>query len=136
MKDGAKALIYNPNIDKYLFVLRDNKPNIPNPNKWSLFGGGIESNENPEEALIREIKEEIGISINEIILLEDIPLIQVVQDKKFHISMHIYKVITTDKPKIFTEGQEFGWFTIDEILKKDIVPKLQDLITKYCSRLI
>ena len=38
--------------NRVLFQLRDNKPNIPHPNKWSLFGGGIEQGERPEEAII------------------------------------------------------------------------------------
>jgi len=33
-------------------------------NKWSLFGGGIEKDENAMDAVQREIKEEIGISFN------------------------------------------------------------------------
>lgn len=32
MKDGVKILIKNDELNKYIFVLRDDKPNIPDPN--------------------------------------------------------------------------------------------------------
>ena len=34
-----------------------------NPNRWAKTGGQIESGEGPEEAINREVKEELGISI-------------------------------------------------------------------------
>ena len=36
------------------------------PGRWSFFGGGLEGNEDPAEALKREIKEEIGYNLNEV----------------------------------------------------------------------
>ena len=44
---------------KVLFQLRDNKKDIPNPNLWSIFGGGINNSEKPKEAAVREILEEL-----------------------------------------------------------------------------
>ena len=34
-----------------------------NPNRWAKTGGQIDSGETPEEAIYREVKEELGISI-------------------------------------------------------------------------
>ena len=31
---------------------------------WEIPGGGIEKNESPQEALIREIKEELGVDLD------------------------------------------------------------------------
>ena len=42
-----------------LLQLRDNKSEIPYPNCWGTFGGQIEDGEEPEEALLREIREEL-----------------------------------------------------------------------------
>jgi 8-oxo-dGTP diphosphatase len=60
---GAKiALFYNGLVLTYL---RDNKCSIPFPNMWDLPGGGRENLESPAECVIREMKEEFGVTIIE-----------------------------------------------------------------------
>ena len=66
VSDGAKVFIKNKKLGKYLFVLRDDKLGIPNPNCWGLLGGGINLGEEPLQALKREIKEEVNIELYEI----------------------------------------------------------------------
>lgn len=64
MKKIAAIILENDN-NELLLYLRDNKPGIPFPNCWDLFGGHVEEGETPEEALIREVKEELGITLGE-----------------------------------------------------------------------
>lgn len=47
--------------EKYVLQLRDDKPNIPAPGLWSLFGGMKKANETPLAAIRREISEELSI---------------------------------------------------------------------------
>lgn len=56
----AQALLFDPD-GKLLIYLRDDKPTIPFPNYWDLFGGHVEAGETPEQALCRELQEEIGV---------------------------------------------------------------------------
>ncbi len=132
MLDGVKVFIKNKSTGKFLFHLRDNDPNIPNPNKWSLFGGGIEKDESPEEALKREVLEEIGIEIDSISLIETIPITQKVKEKEFPIKIYLFKAETKNNQITkLTEGKEAAWFNIDEILEKDLVPNLKLLLEKH-----
>lgn len=55
---SVKALVLN---NKKQFMLFKEKSNI-----WDLPGGGLEFNEDPAEALKREIKEESGLTLTEI----------------------------------------------------------------------
>ncbi|MCX7302682.1 MAG: NUDIX hydrolase [Rhodobacterales bacterium] len=60
---GAKAAILIG--DDLLVTLRDDRPDIPYPNLWDLPGGGREGNETPEQTVLREICEEVGLTIPE-----------------------------------------------------------------------
>jgi len=59
------AIILENDKRELLLYLRDNKPDIPFPDCWDLIGGHVEEGETPEEALIREIKEELDYEIRE-----------------------------------------------------------------------
>jgi 8-oxo-dGTP diphosphatase len=59
------AIILENHIGDFLLYLRDNKPGIPFPDHWDLIGGHVEEGETPEEALVREVKEELDIDIKD-----------------------------------------------------------------------
>ncbi len=62
MVEVAQALIFDRDL-KLLIYLRDDKPTIPFPNHWDLFGGHVETGETPEQALCRELEEELRVTL-------------------------------------------------------------------------
>jgi 8-oxo-dGTP diphosphatase len=54
---------------KYLIAQRKDDSESA-PGKWEFPGGKVESGEDPKDALIREIKEELGISIGNLRIFE------------------------------------------------------------------
>jgi 8-oxo-dGTP diphosphatase len=58
---GAKAAILLG--DRIVTVLRDDIPHIDWPGWWDLPGGGREGEESPEDTVLREIREEVGLVI-------------------------------------------------------------------------
>ena len=62
MKEISQILLFDCN-SRLLVYLRDNNPAIPFPNHWDLFGGHLEADETPEQALVREVMEELGVEL-------------------------------------------------------------------------
>jgi len=62
INDAVAAIIVYED-GRILMQLRDDCPDIWYPNHWGLFGGGVEVGEDPEEALCRELYEELELKL-------------------------------------------------------------------------
>lgn len=126
-KDGANILILSP--DKILLFHRDNIPTIRSPDCWSLIGGGIEDGETPEQALVREVKEETSYDIKEYKFVTKIR-------GSLNENVWVYVAfIGKDEEKEFVlgpgEGQGIGWFTINKALAINLTPGTRMMLSKY-----
>ncbi len=61
---GVLIVIRNSAME-YLLQKRDYNPGIKYRGKWVFLGGGIDTNESPEEAVKRELYEEINLAITD-----------------------------------------------------------------------
>ena len=59
----ATTLCYIERDGQYLMLHRIKKENDANHDKWIGIGGGIEPGESPEQGLLREVKEETGLTL-------------------------------------------------------------------------
>lgn len=57
------TLCYIEHQGKYLMMLRNKKKVDASKNKWIGVGGKFEEGESPEECVLREVKEETGLSL-------------------------------------------------------------------------
>ena len=63
MKHVMTTLCYIEKDDSYLMLHRIKKENDLNKDKWIGVGGKFEEGETPEECLLREVKEETGLTL-------------------------------------------------------------------------
>ena len=113
MKKGAKALVLYQG--KFLFILRDNKPGIRNPNIWNLPGGAVEVGETYDEGLRRELLEEICV------VPKQITYIGKKYFERMQATIAVYLVLLDDQEypqvKLGNEGQDLQFFTPKEVLE-------------------
>ena len=123
--NSAFALIFWKN--KILLFHRDNIPTIPHPDCWQLPGGQTEKGETPRESLKRELLEEVSCIPQKIKFIGKL--------KTEIATAHIYVSFVEDnEAKKFKhgpgEGQEIGFFTLEEALKLKLTPALKERFTK------
>ena len=108
------AIILENEKGEFLFALRDNKSWIPFPNHWDLIGGHVEEGEPPEEALIREYKEELGLDLREYKFFKEYVCLEgdAFENIKFIYSGKIYLPI---EEITLHEGQYVRYFKREEI---------------------
>lgn len=111
MKQLAGALLYNTQ-GEVLLQHRDDKPNIAHPGLWSLFGGAIDEGETPEEAVVREVWEELEYQV----LQKDLWLIAQQPGAKFYIFLIPLQVPLDNL--VLHEGQNLGLFATEVALKQ------------------
>ena len=123
------GLLIDDGTGRVLLQLRDDKPSIPFPNKWSTFGGQVEDGEEPLVAIKGEIKEELAMDIAKP------ELVGIYHYAEF--DTYLYRLIdTTINPEKLTvlEGQKAGLFSKDEVLQLDFAFELQDQVLDYFSK--
>ncbi len=87
---------------------------------WEFPGGKIELDETPEQALIRELREELGITVKPQHLT---PLTFVSFDyAKFHLLMPLYAVRQWQGVVNSKEAQALQWVSLEKLKKIQLLP--------------
>lgn len=98
------------NADNAIFITR-RAADAHMANKWEFPGGKIETGETPEQALIRELQEEVGILAQEPALFETLEY--TFPDR--HISLWFYIVDKWQGAPWGKEGQPGEWVAVSAL---------------------
>jgi 8-oxo-dGTP diphosphatase len=121
---NVKMILVNPE-GKIFLLHRDDIPNIAVPNKWSFVGGALDEGETPLEGAIRETKEEIDFDA------EDVELFKEYDDPTIKRYVYVAKIDKKISELNLTEGDDMGFFSIEEALKMDISKNTRRYIEDY-----
>ncbi len=99
------------------------RKNPPNQGKWALPGGLVELGEEVQDAAVREVKEETGLSVLLEALLDVITDVHL--DEKGRIRYHYILVDYAAKPSrgkvsLNSESAAGGWFTPEQIRRMEV----------------
>ena len=100
---------------------------------WEFPGGKVEPGERPEQSLIRELKEELGISVSEDCLA---PLTFASHSyPDFHLLMPLYVCRRWEGTVTATEGQQLAWARPNRLRDYEMPPADVPLISHLIALL-
>ncbi len=101
---------------QYLLQHREDRPEVAYPGWWSLFGGAREGAESAEEAIMRELREELELDIPNcrhlITCWYEIAFENRITRKAYFV---VELAATQIDRLVLHEGQGMGWFNAAEI---------------------
>ena len=97
--------------------------------QWECPGGKIEVGETPQQALIREIQEELTVKIKVGKLIDTIEY----DYPKFHLNMKCFLCVIVDGDIILKEAEDSKWLNKDELYGVNWLPADITLIDKIAD---
>lgn len=93
--------------DEIHLIHRDNKEGISLPNTWSPVTGGVKINETYYQAIVRELKDETGLVLNNIVSIGE---------SDYRNCFFFARITPAEKEAVILgEGQAFRFVKIEEI---------------------
>ena len=107
------TLCYIEKDNKYLMLHRIKKENDLNKNKWIGVGGKFEENETSDECVVREVKEETGLTLTDYILRGVITFLSDEWEGEY---MYLYTATDFEGDIIECNEGKLEWVDKDKIL--------------------
>jgi len=129
---GVGAVVWN-NHGELLLVRRANPPR---QNEWSLPGGKVEFGEALRDALVREVREETGLEIEILGLIDVAELVQDAAagaEDKHYVLVDFCARASTGDPVAGSDAAEARWFSIAEIDALSLWSETRRIIDKSMS---
>lgn len=125
---AQKAIVLNS--ENKILALHRTETAPARPNTWDLPGGDLDYGEDPWEAIKREIKEESGLAVEGLKLL-DVEAHVVANEDRYWITLAYVCKAASDKVILSYEHDDFKWVTPSEFLELESAPKLIRFVKTY-----
>lgn len=126
---GAGALILKDG--RLLLIQRGSQPG---KGKWSIPGGLVELGERVQDAMVRETKEEVGLDVVPVRLMDAFDSITL--DEQGRVQYHFVVVnflarIVSGELKPASDIREASWVPVDEVEKCDLTKSFRAFFEKH-----
>ena len=130
MKRQGSSIIFVNDERKVLLFLRDDLPSIPYPDMWDVPGGHVEKNERPEQCIVREMKEEMNLTLDEFELFSKIEF-----EDRIEYTFWARANFNIDEI-VLLEGQKLKWFTKDEAKRTQLAYGFNEIVEEFFGQMI
>ena len=125
---GVQIIINGPD-GRVLLQLRDDNPGIPFPNTWCIPGGMREAGESALDCAVRELEEEMGLSVEpSSLVLLDAGERSYGHETTFAVSLDVDPATIA-----LTEGQAVALFSADEVAGMRLGYEDDDVLARFFS---
>ncbi len=111
------TLCYIEKDGAYLMLHRTKKENDQSHDKWLGIGGKFEENESPEECMLREVKEETGLTLTDYAFRG---IVTFISDKYETEYMHLFSASEYEGEIRECDEGTLEWIPKEEVLDKNI----------------
>ena len=104
-------------------ILLEKRKNSPGKGKWAVPGGLVDLGENVEEAVVREVKEETGLEVDDPRLVDVVNYISLGEKGAvmYHYVIIDYLVtVKSGKPKAASDADALKWVPFNEVEEYDL----------------
>ncbi len=105
-------------------LLQQRLPGKPCAGQWEFPGGKVEDNESAQQALIRELDEELGVSITNMMRLTEIAH----DYPHAKIWLDVYFIDNFEQPVRGREGQNLAWKRVEQIEAMTVLAAVHPII--------
>jgi DNA-binding transcriptional ArsR family regulator/8-oxo-dGTP pyrophosphatase MutT (NUDIX family) len=128
---GACGFLFDANDHKVLLHLRDGNT-FWNPNRWAFFGGNGEASESFRDCFVRELREEIGLSIAP----QEAIALRVYRHKSGQERAVFYvRSAVAVSELTLGEGADMRWIGLDELDRYDLTEATRDDLQFFVAQL-
>ncbi|WP_323370558.1 MULTISPECIES: NUDIX hydrolase [Pseudomonas] len=106
--------------EQILFVRKRNA-------KWNLPGGRVEQGETPLQAALREMVEETGLTIDQLLYVSEYE-----EDKVIHFLFEARRTLN-QKPRPCNEIDDCRWFNAKDLDKRNVRGSIRSLLKRCAS---
>ncbi len=132
-KRGCGILFFRKAEKAVLLFRRDDKPTISFPNHLDILGGSVEDSETPEQAIVREMAEELyDLRTGSPYSLKDFRLLRVYRDERGTQQHIFYREADFDIEDVrLNEGQELVWFRESELRSTPLAFGFETVVQEF-----
>lgn len=132
MRKVTVTIVIRNREAKFFLQKRDNKPEIAYPGAWCFPGGQVEQGEQPVDAMVREIEEELALTVTpeELVFVHEHHYDNTID--------HVFFYIGNQVPDSIREGAGFGFFSLAELHRMELgfhedelLPRIEQFISTH-----